>query len=117
MAMTTNLLPLSSGILTIYFIYSISVLEAIDMKVLSLTEPWAALIKDKKKFIETRSWQTNYRGELFIHASSTKIPKYAFEDTELMIIVGDSKMNYGYIICKCNLVDCVYMDENFYRTN
>ena len=22
-------------------------------------------------------------------------------------------MNYGNIICKCNLVDCVYMDENF----
>ncbi|MEG2348156.1 MAG: ASCH domain-containing protein [Clostridia bacterium] len=85
------------------------------MKVLSLTEPWATLIKDKKKFIETRSWQTNYRGELFIHASLTKIPKYALENTELMSIVGDSKMNYGYIICKCKLVDCVYMDEDFLK--
>lgn len=22
-------------------------------------------------------------------------------------------MNYGNIICKCNLVDCIYMDEGF----
>ena len=22
-------------------------------------------------------------------------------------------MNYGNIICKCNLVDCIYMDEEF----
>ena len=22
-------------------------------------------------------------------------------------------MNYGYIICKCKLVDCIYMDEQF----
>lgn len=83
------------------------------MKVLSLTEPWATLIKDKKKYIETRSWKTNYRGELFIHASLSKIAKYALEDDKLMNIVDNSKMNYGSIICKCNLLDCVYMDEKF----
>lgn len=32
-------------------------------EVLSLTEPFATLIKEKKKLIETRSWKTNYRGE------------------------------------------------------
>ena len=45
------------------------------MKVLSLTEPYAALIKERKKKIETRSWKTSYRGELYIHASKTHIPK------------------------------------------
>ena len=45
------------------------------MKVLSLTEPYATLIKLGKKKIETRSFKTNYRGELYIHASSTKMPK------------------------------------------
>ena len=45
------------------------------MKVLSLTEPYATLIKNGSKTIETRSWKTNYRGKLYIHASSTKIPK------------------------------------------
>ena len=42
------------------------------MKVLSVIEPWATLIKEKQKFIETRSWKTSYRGELYIHASSKK---------------------------------------------
>ena len=34
------------------------------MKVLSLIEPYATLIKSKKKYIETRSWKTSYRGEI-----------------------------------------------------
>ena len=50
------------------------------MKVLSLTEPFATLIKEGKKKIETRSWQTNYRGELYIHASMTKPAKSDLED-------------------------------------
>ena len=29
-----------------------------SMKVLSLTEPYATLIKDGKKKVETRSWKT-----------------------------------------------------------
>ena len=45
------------------------------MKVLSLTEPYATLIAKGIKTIETRSWKTNYRGKLYIHASSTKISK------------------------------------------
>ena len=27
------------------------------MKVLSIIEPWATLIKEKKKYIETRTWK------------------------------------------------------------
>ena len=45
------------------------------MKVLSIKEPFASLIKNKKKYIETRSWKTNYRGELYIHASLSKVKK------------------------------------------
>ena len=45
------------------------------MKVLSLMEPWGSLIKEKVKYIETRSWKTNYRGDLYIHTSLKKIPK------------------------------------------
>lgn len=28
-------------------------------------------------------------------------------------LIKDMNMDYGNIICKCNLVDCVYMDEKF----
>lgn len=83
------------------------------MKVLSLTEPYATLIKEKKKFIETRSWKTNYRGELYIHASKTKIAKNDLENEELISLIENKNFNFGYIICKCNLVDCIYMTKEF----
>lgn len=83
------------------------------MKVLSLTEPCATLIKEKKKFVETRSWKTDYRGELYIHASATSIPKEWKEDTEFMSLVDGVPLNFSNIICKCNLVDCVYMTKEY----
>ena len=83
------------------------------MKVLSLTEPYATLIKNKKKYIETRSWKTSYRGELYIHASSTKIPKEWKNNIELMSLVNNETLNFGNIICRCNLVDCIYMTKEY----
>ena len=83
------------------------------MKVLSLMEPWGSLIKEKVKYIETRSWKTNYRGELYIHTSLKKIPKNDERIRELVNLLKDKDIKYGYIIAKCNLVDCIYMDEEF----
>lgn len=83
------------------------------MKVLSLRKPYATLIKEKKKLIETRSWKTKYRGELYIHASKTKIIQKDKENNELMSLIENKNMNFGYIICKCNLVDCIYMTKDF----
>lgn len=83
------------------------------MKVLSLTEPCATLIKEKKKLVETRSWKTDYRGELYIHASATSIPKDWKEDIEFMSLVDGVPLNFGNIICKCNLVDCIYMTKEY----
>ena len=80
------------------------------MKVLTIKEPFATLIMEKKKSIETRSWKTNYRGELYIHAG---LSNYKYLDSESKELIKDIKLNHGNIICKCNLVDCVYMDEEF----
>ena len=83
------------------------------MKVLSLTEPYATLIKDGIKTIETRSWKTTYRGKLYIHASSTRIPKEYRNNKELMSLIDLNNLNYGNIICSCDLVDCIEMTEEF----
>lgn len=40
------------------------------MKALSLRQPWASLVADGRKTIETRTWRTRYRGPLAIHASA-----------------------------------------------
>lgn len=39
------------------------------MKAITLTQPWATLVAIEAKRIETRSWYTNYRGPLAIHAA------------------------------------------------
>lgn len=83
------------------------------MKVLSIKEPFATLIKDNVKKIETRSWKTNYRGELYIHASKSTVAKEIKERKKLIELVKNREMNHGKIICKCNLVDCIYMDKDF----
>ena len=86
-----------------------------QMNVLSLIEPWATLIKEGKKVIETRSWQTSYRGELYIHASNKKIKKKDEHTIELLELIPNVSMGYGHILCKCKLVDCIYMDEEFLK--
>lgn len=80
------------------------------MKVLSLTEPYATLILNGKKKIETRSWKTSYRGDLYIHASMTK-PKN--NSKELFNLIENADLNYGNIICKCKLIDCIYMTKEY----
>ena len=83
------------------------------MKVLSIIEPWATLIASKQKYIETRSWKTSYRGELYIHASKKHINTKDTKIQELLKLLPTQEMNYGKIVCKCQLVDCIYMDEKF----
>ncbi|HHY88739.1 MAG TPA: ASCH domain-containing protein, partial [Chloroflexi bacterium] len=38
------------------------------MKALSVRQPWAWLIAQGYKTVENRTWATNYRGPLLIHA-------------------------------------------------
>lgn len=80
------------------------------MKALTIREPFATLIKDKVKIYETRSWKTNYRGEIYIHAAKarSKSSNVSVASTYLK-----SKENPEHIICKCLLKDCIYMDDNF----
>ena len=41
------------------------------MKTLSIKQPYASLIAEGFKDIENRTWKTNHRGKLLIHASAT----------------------------------------------
>lgn len=83
------------------------------MKVLSLKEPFATLIKNNVKFIETRSWKTDYRGELYIHSSKSKIEKSVYKRKELLKLFDENELSYGYIMCKCDLVDCIKITKEY----
>ena len=88
------------------------------MKALSIKEPFASLIANNIKKIETRSFKTKYRGKLYIHASLSKI---SVKDKDrlnklLKLLPEGYSFKYGKIICECNLVDCIFMDEEFINT-
>lgn len=61
------------------------------MKAISLHQPWASMVAQGSKTIETRFWSTSHRGDLLI--VSTKNPE----------IKG---FLCGFALCIVNLVNC-----------
>ena len=82
------------------------------MRILTLQEPWASLIGEGIKTIETRSWPCNQFGELYIHAGSTKISSKEPRKKELSSWLS-GPCHYGTIFAKCNLVDCIKITAEF----
>ena len=80
------------------------------MKVLSIKEPFATLIKDKVKIYETRSWKTNYRGVIYIHASLSLSKSENVKKANKYL---KSNIKPGYILCKCKLLNCIPMTKEF----
>lgn len=81
------------------------------MKVISLLEPWASLIACGAKQIETRSWKTDYRGPLLIHASKGmpyKNHDLRYQEPFLTALAG-VELTPGKIIASCVLIDCIKM--------
>ncbi len=64
------------------------------LKAISLKQPWANLIAEGKKTIETRKWKTHHRGDLVICSSQS--PKIE---------------PYGKAICIVNLYDIKPMSK------
>lgn len=103
------------------------------MKTLSLLQPWATLWALGLKIHETRSWPTNHRGPLAIHASKGKDPTgrnlhLALRDAlqsnkiagyviagQLLSILPESfeALPFGAIIGDCTLTGCILIDQAF----
>ena len=76
------------------------------MKVLTIKEPWASLIVQGFKKYEFRSWKTNYRGKILIHAGLSKENVEVFEEYNLDISSGE-------IIGEAYITDCTLVDDIF----
>lgn len=90
------------------------------MKALTLWQPWASLIALGEKRIETRCWETKYRGDLAIHAAAKLPPKWLgasrlsdpFNDELADVLMCrrdavDAKVRalpYGAVVCIVQLV-------------
>lgn len=59
------------------------------MKAITLWQPWASLVALGVKTIETRSWSTSYRGQLFIHAAAREPDWEEIEDGHRFGTLGD----------------------------
>lgn len=95
------------------------------MKAISLLQPWASLVSLGAKKIETRSWKTNYRGPLAIHASKNLPPGFldiVFSTPEVKEFLNQSfgsnnkdftkELPRGKVIAICRLVDCIEITVN-----
>ena len=78
------------------------------MKVITIKQPFASLIRDGYKKYEFRTWKTKYRGEILIHAGKS-IDKEALKRFEYL------NLDYptGCIIAKCNITDCIPVNDEF----
>ncbi len=85
------------------------------LKCLSLWQPWASFVMLGHKMNETRSWPTNYRGELAIQAAKNRsaladadsiLEEAGFDLTD-RTTEGGTNWQLGSILCVVELVDCV----------
>lgn len=87
----------------------------IPIRILSLWEPWCSFMALGHKRNETRSWKTNYRGLVALHAAKTtqalaeadEILTDAGLIAEDATTVGGTRWPLGEIIAVVTLVDCV----------
>lgn len=84
------------------------------MKAISILQPWASLVVHGHKRIETRSWNTKYRGELLIHASKSEYEfrNFPYEFNERVVgFLNKYTLPYGAIIGKVNLDHVIESDK------
>lgn len=76
------------------------------MKVITIKQPFASLIAEGLKKYEFRTWKTNYRGDILIHAGKS-IDKKAMEKFRHL------ELSYptGCIVAKAKVVDCIAIDQ------
>lgn len=86
------------------------------MKALTLSQPWASLVAIGAKRIETRSWGTNYRGPLAIHAAKnfsdiarqlcyTEPFASALIDVEGVLYSNSDELPTGVVVAVVELTD------------
>ena len=78
------------------------------MKAISLWQPWASAMALGMKKNETRSWSTNYRGPLLIHAAKKVIswPSAYIQAIFDGIAFQPTDLPLGQILCRVDLIDC-----------
>lgn len=86
------------------------------MKAISLWNPWAALIVIERKHYETRSWSTEYRGPLLIHAAKSLEGARDFHHAPIHAALNAAGLHtfrdipFGAAVCVVDLVDVLHTE-------
>lgn len=82
----------------------------LPIKCLTLRQPWAWAVVTGLKDVENRSWKTEYRGPLLIHAAKGKPEKWAYDAMSKALgrkIPALDEMVRGAVVGRVNVIDCV----------
>jgi hypothetical protein len=85
-----------------------------NLRCLSIWEPWATLILRRAKRVETRDWASSYRGAIGIHASVTFRPEQRLlcASPEFAAVLGeDPQFHLGCLLGVGKLTACFRLGE------
>lgn len=75
------------------------------MKAISLWQPWASAMAIGVKTIETRGWNTNYRGDIVICSAKRKPRREeCFDEYGYQCALTEP---LGFALCVVEIIDCV----------
>jgi ASCH domain-containing protein len=87
------------------------------MKALTIKQPWAQLIVEGIKDIENRTWKTNYRGRIYIHAAGKSAEFVDLLDAPKEIYLHSASLRdnheifktypHGAILGDVDIIDCI----------
>ncbi|AZA60788.1 ASCH domain-containing protein [Chryseobacterium indoltheticum] len=95
------------------------------MKALSIKQPWASLIAHGIKDIENRTWKTNFRGRIYIHASGQYMKaksgwsllsedQYDQLPDDVKLDCIDETFPVSAIVGEVDIIDCVINHESIW---
>ena len=82
------------------------------MKTLSIQQPWAHLIVRGLKPIENRTWTTDYRGPLLIHAGQKMSVAIEAIEQAFGLTIDRTLLHFGAIIGQVDLVDVIRKSDS-----
>lgn len=95
--------------------------RVVTIKALSLWQPWGSLCANGSKRYETRSWPTDYRGRLLIHAAK----RWTLDEMDMLDEdyfcdalknekgYKEKKLVTGALLCFVDLVDVIRITRAF----
>lgn len=81
------------------------------MKALTICNPYPYLIIARRKTCENRTWATNYRGPLYIHAGKSRQWMDVENGVDLESGIRVDAMAFGAVVGIAKLVACIHVDS------